>query len=103
MFSFFMIQYTLIDKNRQLTLNYPEKEGKIYSKLLLQLFDHVASLVLIVRTSMSTYKTYRHKTYHHETYQNETYLTTKLIKTKLINLKNISNSKLTKITTKFIF
>ena len=46
-----MIQYTLIDKNRQLTLNYPEKEGQIYAKLLLQLCDHVAPLVLIVRTS----------------------------------------------------
>ena len=33
------------------------------------------------------------KTYHHKTYQT----------TKLINLKNISNSKLIKITTKFIF
>ena len=30
MLSFFMIQYTLIDKNRQLTLNYPEKKENLF-------------------------------------------------------------------------
>ena len=57
-----------------------------------------------LRTSRSTYKTYRHKTYHHKTYhrktylfktyQNKTYLTTKLIKTKLIKLQNLSKQNL---------